>query len=285
MIRRFAAVSCALVCAAAFTACSTFTDNDVAASIDGDEFTRDTFEEFLRADAGDADVVSGSRAAGELTRFVYGAAIRKVLDGAEVQLTDEDRNGYTSQLPTDAPFFSYSSRLQTAVLYREVGAGALQRVPSPSNDELAARYAERPASIGLACYEAVTVGSSGQATSIAQQLREGATLAEAAGPDAEIRGPGAECASFDRLWGGLEEPEVVAGLIDARPGVPTVVDVENGWVVVSVQTYEAARDAIEANFPQAPGALLAIGLLATGDITIDPAYGRWDPARGSVVTA
>jgi hypothetical protein len=34
----------------------------------------------------------------------------------------------------------------------------------------------------------------------------------------------------------------------------------------------------------APGDAALSGRLATADITVDPRYGRWDPARGSVVS-
>lgn len=288
MIRRFAPVAGALAAATAalsLTACATFSGNDEAASVDGSAVPRAVYEEFLRSGAEGSDVVPPDRAAEALTQLVYAHAFREVLDAASIEITQDERNAFAAQLGKDDPFFTFSGALQTDLIYRQVGSQALTRVPAPSADELAERYADRPASVGLACYESVTVASRSEADEVVSQLRSGTPLADAGiAPDAEIGGSDGACVNLGTLWGTADHG-VIEALIDARPGAPTAVETPSGWVVLNVLPYEAVSESIATGFAQGAGQFLAVGLLVTGDVTVDPAYGRWDAARGVVVTA
>ena len=92
-----------------------------------------------------------------------------------------------------------------------------------------------------------------------------------------------------RAWRGPRELELAPKEFDllaalaARAGVPSdPVRSSFGWHVILVRPYEEVADDLRAATAEDPGAALLDGLLATADITVDSAYGRWNPAAGRV---
>jgi hypothetical protein len=54
--------------------------------------------------------------------------------------------------------------------------------------------------------------------------------------------------------------------------------------VILARPFAEVGDDLAELIATAPGDAALSGRLATADITVDPRYGRWDPARGSVVS-
>jgi hypothetical protein len=56
-----------------------------------------------------------------------------------------------------------------------------------------------------------------------------------------------------------------------------------GWHVILLAPWDDVKDAALDLVKTEPGPNLATGWLANADITVDPAYGRWDSATGTIV--
>mgnify|MGYP003337527131 FL=1 len=79
------------------------------------------------------------------------------------------------------------------------------------------------------------------------------------------------------------DPAFTAGAIAAKAGVPYgPVQSSFGWHVILLEKWDTVADAALEIVKAQPGPNLATGWLANADISVDPAYGRWSPATGSI---
>jgi hypothetical protein len=156
----------------------------------------------------------------------------------------------------------------------------------PDVETLAEQYEANPASLGVYCATAVNVADDAAADTVRDALADGATVAEAA--DAAGATTSAwQCARLS----GVADPQLRADLSDAAPGDAIgPVSTADGPVVLVIDEWDVAADKLENYFLRladegetSAGTVLFEGFLLSSDITVNPRFGRWDPATGSIV--
>lgn len=145
MIRRLALVGCAVLAAASFSSCSTFSDNDAVARVGGVELSRDTVEGYVSAVLEAQASASGSPAPttvgsdqmrGFIGSWIVNELVRQKLDSTDISITDEDlatarttvldqneSNGVT--LPTNVVEFDANGLAARTVFEARAEPGAL----------------------------------------------------------------------------------------------------------------------------------------------------------------
>ena len=79
-------------------------------------------------------------------------------------------------------------------------------------------------------------------------------------------------------------PEFAAAAATSTPGQPVgPVETQLGWHVVEALPFEEIADSLTALYDEQAGELMFAGFLASADVTVDPRYGRWDGASGTVI--
>ena len=205
------------------------------------------------------------------------------MDGIRAQLSS---NPTAQELPQD---------MQDDVVRGAASVGSLSQLPAPTAEELEAMYATAPASTGALCVSHILVETEAEAQAVLDELEAGADFAELAGersiePAAAESGgalaanDGNACQSVGTFQTSFD-PDFTAGALTAAAGVPTEpVQSQFGYHVILARPFDEVGEDLAALIATAPGDAALTGRLATADITVDPRYGRWDAARGSVVS-
>lgn len=269
-----------------------------AATVDGVRISRDEVETTLRdlAEVGQVSLVGGI-APGDSVRGVLGALIqaeatRQLLAARGEAVTNADREAARDGMEAAGQLGTAPTHLETLVLDINSAIAARGRLAAPGDDEARATYDRAPAALGALCLRHLVVGSRDRARELLDELRGGADFADVAAAHSDepaaattggaLEGPTGRCIALRELWSSFD-PDFVAGALAARAGVPSdPVRSSFGWHVILVRPYEEVADDLRAATAEDPGAALLDGLLATADITVDSAYGRWNPAAGRV---
>ena len=82
----------------------------------------------------------------------------------------------------------------------------------------------------------------------------------------------------------VSAPAVKSGSNDVWKVPTEPVHSQFGYHVILARPFDEVGEDLTELIATAPGDAALTGRLATGDITVDPRYGRWDAARGSVVS-
>lgn len=287
--------------------CATFDNSDTVASVGGTAITNDDFQQlaseyFENPDVfGTAPIVNG-RASAEQSRFLIGAMVRQLqvnqfLDERGIDASDI-RQAFRQTALAQTPVAELSETMQQLVVDVEEAptAQALALMETPGIDELRVMYAENPASIGLICASHILVETEAEALDVLDELAAGAEFATLAAersidPTAvEFGGAlttgGNQCIPVQTVQQSFD-PGFTAGALAAREGVPTQpVESSFGWHVILHRPWdEVSASVAELHRPGDSGGYLLDGALATGDVSVDPRFGTWDPATGSIAPA
>ena len=185
--------------------------------------------------------------------------------------------------------------MQDDVVRGAASVESLSQITAPTAEELEANYNERPASTGALCVSHILVDTEAEADQVLAELEAGADFAELAGehstePAAAQTGgalaasDGNACQSVGTFQTSFD-PDFTAGALAATAGEPTgPVHSQFGYHVILARPFDEVGDDLAELIASAPGDAALSGRLATADITVDPRYGRWDPARGTVVS-
>jgi len=239
-------------------------------------------------------VADGETVRGLLTSLIRAKVIEQVLADNEIEVTKADRDEVAAQLEANGTS-GLPDTLRDLIIELNATNAALSRVAPLSSTEIAGVYDSDPKRLGLLCVRHLVVET--EATAVKARGELGATagddeFAKVAGaysfePNAAetggaLTGQSGTCISTNEWQAGFD-PDFVAGALAARAGVPSdPVRSSFGWHVILVRPYEEVADDLRAATAEDPGAALLDGLLATADITVDSAYGRWNPAAGRV---
>jgi hypothetical protein len=291
-VKRALGAATAIAVVLTLSSCDAVESNNTAATIGSSTLTVDEFEATMTplADATkaidpDTGTVEGEQARGLLTSIVLAEANGQFLAANGQEITDEDRSAAlaSASLPDDLP-----ADVVRLIGDIQAGPAAKRKVPAPSAEEVAQRYAQSPTELGLVCVRQVVLATEAAANDVVDELADGATMTDLAARSVdeaskatggEVQGEnGAACIIAPQASQVLG-PEVVAALFDAAPGdIVGPVQGAGGWHVVEVRPYEEVADDANALVQQYGGLLLFEGFQSTVDVRVDPRYGRWNPA-------
>jgi hypothetical protein len=289
-----------------FASCSTF-DTDDAATVNGTSIPAEQLSkmgeqlssvEGLREDFVD----SFGSPSGDLQRNLLGLLIDNQVASAFLEsrgrpLTQADRDAGREELSAQGndALIEAGDEIADALTTSAAIATAIPEIAAPTPEQIAAAYADRPASLGVVCANQIVVDAEGPARDAAELLAAGETadaVAETVGATAagtELIGTsGAPCPDLADLANSLP-PDVYRSVLDAKPGVPLgPFSFPNGdgtdtWVVLQVQELADAEADLTAAIATNPGNLSYLGAAATADVWVSSEYGAWDAPTRSVV--
>jgi len=274
---------------------------DVAATVNGSTVSADDLEQTVRdfVAVGETTLlngaVDGDTVRGLLTSLIRARITDTMIAAGGKSVTEADlaavRDDLDAQNAAGLP-----DTLRDLIVELNAAQAVLARVPAPSDDEVAARYANNPRSLGMLCLRHLVVKEESQARTALAELGDAPSdekFAQVAGkfsfePGAAesggaLRGQTGECIAINEYQAGFDR-DFVRGALAARTGVPTQpVKSSFGWHVIFVRPFEAVRENVTASLATSAGEYLLLGALADADISVASRYGRWDPLAGSVV--
>lgn len=289
----------ALAGALALSSCSTV-ERDAARVGDASISTAD-FEAVL-AGLGDVApeviVASGaynaSSARNLLTNWITTEVLRDDLERRGIEVTDDDRATTEEKLASDPSWGDASAEVRKFFVEVNTVQAVFERETSTPDDELEARYAEGPATIGVACLRALIVETEDEADAAVARLDAGEPFAEVAAdvsfdPSAADGGAltdpssGQPCLDWPTFELGAD-PALVEPLAQAAPG-ETVgpVAIEAGVVLIQVRPYDEVADAVRTLVAGTAATNAQTELVRAADPWVASRFGRWDPINGAVV--
>lgn len=303
--RRTATALVTLVGALALSSCATFSRNSNAAVVNGNEIPRDRLESFIDEFAANQQfplvdgVLQLDDARNLLAGMIKADAYTSFLRDQGKPLTEAQRDKVREQL-IDRNVGELSKALQTLVVDVNAATEAITELDAPTDKKIEALYAERPSLTGAMCAKHVVVKKKETAEKVLSRLAKGAKFVDMAKkysiePAAKTTGGALEGQSADGKTSPcmsiLEyqqnfDPAFTRGAIAARAGVPYgPVQSSFGWHVILLSPWDEVKDDVLSLVEAEPGPNLATGWLANADITVDPAYGRWDAATGTIAAS
>lgn len=270
-----------------------------AAEIGGKKISRDELELTITelSDAGQTPVVdgevAGDTARSVLTALLQGAAADVILKKYGQEITQADRDEIAVSVSQNTDTTEFTEHLKNLIIELNAGGLALGRVVAPDAKTAAKMYDEAPASLGVMCVRHLVVKEEAKATEALKKITDGADFATITGeysiePNAKASGGALSgeknaCMLLSEYQNSFD-PDFTAGALAAKPGVVTgPVKSSFGYHVILIRPFvEVAADVselLEAN----AGVLLLGGYLATTKIKVDSAYGRWNPASGTII--
>lgn len=289
----------------ALSGCATFTNNGTAASINGRDISRDTLETFIdEFAAGDQlpltdGVVAADDARNLLAGIIKADAYQSFLAEFDAPLTKAQRDAVREELG-DQSLGNLSKDLEALVVDINAATKAITDLAAPTDAKIEKLYNENPSLTGAMCASHIVVKKKETAQKVVSMLSNGAKFADLAkkysiepaakesggalqGETAD--GKSSPCMSILDYQQGFD-PAFTRGALAARAGVPYgPVKTSFGWHVILLAPWDEVKDAALAIVASDPGPNLATGWLANADISVDPAYGRWDPATGTIAAS
>ena len=270
-----------------------------AAEIGGKKISRDELELTITelSDAGQTPVVdgevAGDTARSVLTALLQGAAADVILKKYGQEITKADRDEIAVSVSQNTDTTEFTEHLKNLIIELNAGGLALGRVSAPDAETAAKMYDKAPASLGVMCVRHLVVKEEAKAKEALAKVLGGADFAEVAGeysiePNAKesggaLSGEKNACMLLSEYQNSFD-PDFTAGALLAKPGVATgPVKSSFGYHIILIRPFVEVATDISALLEANAGVLLLNGYLATTKIKVDSAYGRWNPASGTII--
>ena len=270
-----------------------------AAEMDGTKISRDELELTITelSDAGQTPVVDGEipgdTARSVLTALLQGAAADVILKKYGQEITKADRDEIAVSVSQNTDTTEFTEHLKNLIIELNAGGLALGRVSAPDAETAAKMYDKAPASLGVMCVRHLVVKEEAKAKEALAKVLGGADFAEVAGeysiePNAKVSGGALSgeknaCMLLSEYQSSFD-PDFTAGALLAKPGVVTgPVKSSFGYHVILIRPFIEVSADVSALLEANAGVLLLNGYLATTKIKVDSAYGRWNPASGTII--
>ncbi len=264
--RRRSALSACPVVAALFTlltltSCATFNRNDVAAKV-GERSLSSTAVEALGA-TGDT-AATGDQLREQLTKWIRVTVL-------------EASNG------TAAP--------TTPTTSADLDTRLSQAITTIAGDKARTTYETGLSGSPVVCLAAITVANIDDANNVLATVNSGTPFADAArqfSTDTVIGEAGGVVVSQDGsecMDPGNVNPAVTTALKDTPVGQPIAADLNTFSAVLMLRPFDDLLPESKSMIASAAVSQEQLdGIVNAAKIYVDPRYGRWDPASGSVVT-
>lgn len=303
--RRVAASAFVLAGVLALSSCATFTRNSDAAVVNGKEIPIDRLEAFINEFAANEQlplaggIVQLEDARNLLAGMIKADAYTSFLREQGSPLTDKQRDAVREQLASQN-VGDLSEDLQNVIIEVNAATEAINDFKAPADGKIEKLYAQGPSLTGAMCASHIVVKKKETAEMVLSRLAKGAKFADMAKkystePAAKTSGGALQGQSEDGTTSPcmsiLEyqqnfDPAFTRGAIAAKAGVPYgPVQSSFGWHVILLAPWDDVKDDVLSLVAAEPGPNLATGWLANADITVDPAYGRWDAATGTIAAS
>ncbi|MFM7746035.1 MAG: peptidylprolyl isomerase [Actinomycetota bacterium] len=303
--RRVATSAFALAGVLALSSCATFTRNSDAAVVNGKEIPRDRLEAFIDEFAANqqlplADgIMQLDDARNLLAGMIKADAYTSFLREQGKPLTDTQRAAVREKLAAQNAG-DLSKELEGVIIEVNAATEAINDLEAPADGKIEKLYAERPSLTGAMCASHLVVKKKETAEMVLSRLAKGAKFGDLAKkysiePAAKTSGGALQGQSEDGKTSPcmsiLEyqqnfDPAFTRGAVAAQAGVPYgPVRSSFGWHVILLAPWDAVKDDVLSLVKAEPGPNLATGWLANADISVDPAYGRWDSATGTIAAS
>ncbi len=270
-----------------------------AAEMGGTKISRDELELTITelSDAGQTPVVDGEipgdTARSVLTALLQGAAADVILKTYGQEITKADRDEIAVSVSQNTDTTEFTEHLKNLIIELNAGGLALGRVSAPDAETAAKMYDKAPASLGVMCVRHLVVKEEAKAKEALAKVLGGADFAEVAGeysiePNAKesggaLSGEKNACMLLSEYQNSFD-PDFTAGALLAKPGVATgPVKSSFGYHIILIRPFVEVATDISALLEANAGVLLLNGYLATTKIKVDSAYGRWNPASGTII--
>lgn len=263
-----------LVATVAATGCSTFTDDETVARVDGTELSESELRSAIRQFNADDELVQADT--GEvrqtIVRWVLAQVLRDDLVGRGLDVAPIPSG---DELTVDGLF------AQTDPLITEWRAAG---PPSLDSDGLETLYARGPVDGGIVCAAHILTDDAATAELVIERLDDGADFAELAAEysvdpgSADAGGvlPCATTAAFETQY----IPEFVAAALAAEPGeVVGPVASQFGFHVIRLRPFDQIDTAEVEQIVASDQVRFAL-LVEDADIWVNPRFGQFDPVVG-----
>lgn len=289
----------ALAGALAVSSCSTVTSD--AARVGDASLSRSDFEAVL---SGLGDVApgvvapsgayNGSSARSLLTSWITTEVLRDDLASRGIEITDDDRAQTEQQLSVDPSWADASAAVRDFFVEVNTVQTVFDRETGTPEAELAARYADGPAAIGVACVRALIVETDAEAADALGRLEAGESFADVAAdvsfdPSAADGGAltdpssGLPCLSWATFQSSANAA-LVDPLASATPGATVgPLTLESGVVLLQVRPYDEVADAVRKIVGSSAALEAQTALVREAEPWVSPRFGRWDATNGAVV--
>ncbi len=291
-----------LIVIAGLASCTPFSNNSTAATVDGRSISRDKLEsiisEFVKSQQLPITdgVIAADDARSVLAGMIKANAYGSFLAELDQPVTKAQRAAVEKELEAQNPG-KLSNDLRNLIIGLNSATAAIKELKAPSDDAIKRLYEKSPSLTGALCARHIVVKKKTTADRILRRLAAGDDFVALAKkysiePAAKTTGGAlggqtadgkpTPCMSILEYQQGFD-PAFTAGAIAAKAGVPYgPVQSSFGWHVILLEKWDAVADAALEIVKAQPGPNLATGWLANADISVDPAYGRWSPATGSI---
>lgn len=273
MIRRVV-----LLLAASLTlgACTTFTDNDLAARVDDDRLTQAEFDRLATAALGRPESERVDVPMPVAQEVLNTWLVTRILAG------DVDAAGLT---PASGP--DLDNALEALLAEQEAISEQWLALDPSTDEEFRAAYERGPEVSEVVCTAHILVSTEAEANEVLAELEGGAEFATLAAerstdPGSAPFGGVLPCSSLAAFSTQFIQ-EYVEAALDARIGVPTdPVESSFGWHVILVRPWDEIADD-----PEARAVFDDIGprfrrSARAADIRVDPRFGAFSPELGVV---
>jgi len=284
---------------------------DDAAIVNGIAISVEDFDDLVTsvAESGQfqLDPASGVIEAGQgrsaLQILITNEAQRQFLDEQRVAAISDGERESAGQDLDEQSGGSLTGAARDALVDQTVLTSKLVEVAAPDVATLADSYAVRPASLGVVCGRIIVVDDVGAGEDAIDSLDAGGSFADVgeeystepdfAGTGGSLTGdPEQPCVPLSGVQGA--GVELAGALVAARPGQPAgPIETGAGIIVFVADPFDDVAGAI-TDLYESPGAgagaaggsagqLMFAGWLLDADISVNPRYGRWDPATATIV--
>ena len=284
------------------TACNTVPKASTAATVNGVSISKDSFEGFINefSQIGQLNMPEGI-AAGDDVRSILTAIIKEndykvFLQSVGKPVTAAQKKKVAEGI-ADEKFKTLTPELQNLIINLNAETAAVQELGAPSDADIKKMYEKNHSLTGVMCVSHIVMKEKSTATKVLAELNKGGDFAKLAAKystEAAAKKSGGRISGNDpkgvasRCMSLLDyqanfDPLFTAGAIAAKAGTPYgPVQSSFGYHIILVAPFaEVAKDVVSF-VKSAPGPLLATGHVTNSPISVDPAYGRWNPATASI---
>ena len=284
------------------TACNTVPKASTAATVNGVSISKDSFEGFINefSEIGQLNIPEGI-AAGDDVRSILTAIIKEndykvFLQSVGKPVTPAQKKKVAEGI-SDEKFKTLTPELQNLIINLNAETAAVQELGAPSDADIKKMYEKNHSLTGVMCVSHIVMKEKSTATKVLAELNKGGDFAKLAAKystEAAAKKSGGRISGNDpkgvasRCMSLLDyqanfDPLFTAGAIAAKAGTPYgPVQSSFGYHIILVAPFaEVAKDVVSF-VKSAPGPLLATGHVTNSPISVDPAYGRWNPATASI---
>jgi hypothetical protein len=270
--------------------------------VNGVSISQESFEGFVSefSEIGQLNMPGGI-AAGDDVRSILTAIIKEndykvFLQSVGKPVTAAQKKKVAEGI-ADEKFKTLTPELQNLIINLNAETAAVQELGAPSDADIKKMYEKNPSLTGVMCVSHIVTKEKSTATKVLAELNKGGDFAKLAAKystEAAAKKTGGRISGNDpkgvasRCMSLLDyqanfDPLFTAGAIAAKAGTPYgPVQSSFGYHIILVAPFaEVAKDVV-AFVKSAPGPLLATGHVTNSPISVDPAYGRWNPATASI---